>query len=105
MDAWRSGALLTNCHFSCSRLVLFFALVFSSVPAAWMRWQISSFCSLFLVEQPIRGIGHRASILSLLTSSFSMIILLYCSLELFVQIYCPSLIVFLGFVLVSLEGD
>ena len=70
-----------------------------------MRWQISSFCSLFLVEQTIRGIGHRASILSLLTSSFSMTILLYCSLELFVQIYCTSLIVFLGFVLVSLEGD
>ena len=71
-----------------------------------MRWHVYSFSSLFLVEQAIRWIGHRASILFFLTSSFCMAILLYCTVELLVQIYFTSrLIMFLGIVLVSLDGD
>ena len=65
-------------YFYCSRLVLYFSFVFflrtSSVGLRGVRWQISSFSSLFLVEQSIRGIGHSAYILFPLTSSFSMTI-------------------------------
>ena len=90
--------------------MFYFAFVFflgtSSVGLRGVRWQISSFCSLFDVEQTIHGISRRASILSFVTSSFSMTILLYCSVELLVQIYCTSsLMVFLALVLVSLDGD
>ena len=97
MDARFSGALLTNCYFSfssCSRLVLFSSRT-SSVDLRGVRWHISSFCPLFLVEQTIRGIF------------FNFILLYeYCSVELLVQIYFTSrLMVFLGFVLVSLYDD
>ena len=83
-----------------------FFLRTSSVGLEGVPWQISFFCSLFPFEQTIRGIGHRTSILSFLTSSFSMTILLYGSVEVLVQIYFTSrLMMFLCFVLVSLGVD
>ena len=90
-------ALLANCCFSfssCSRLVLFSSRT-SSVDLRGVRWHISSFCPPFLVEQTMRGIF------------FSFILLYeYCIVELLVQIYFTSrLMVFLGFVLVSLYDD